>query len=177
MTRRRRCRGCLLVAGTALAAVAPASAASQLRPEQETGWRAVEIGVRVGYDNALREELVGGLLRIPILPNGSIELVPSADVTFLSGLKEYQLNAEAIYLWLSPDGGLYAGGGFGFRNTIPPESPEGAREYITTYSLVVGLKLTNLPRVNPMLEFRRVFASDLEVDPQHFVIGLTVELW
>ena len=42
MTPRRRCRGCLLVAGAALAAVAPAPAASQLRPEQETGWRAVE---------------------------------------------------------------------------------------------------------------------------------------
>lgn len=137
--------------------------------------------MRVGYDNVQRQEVVGALLRIPILPNGSIELVPNADVTFLRGLKEYQLNAEAVYLWLSDDGGLYAGGGIGFRNTIPPIDPSlgppGGREYITTFGIVVGLKLTGLERVNPMVEFRRVFASDLAIDPQLFSIGVTLELW
>lgn len=161
----------------ALAALLPGAAAAQLGPGQRTGWPPAEIGVRVGFDNVQRQEVLGALVRIPILRNGSVELVPNADVTFLRGIKEYQLNAEAVYLWLSDDGGLYAGGGIGLRNTIPPTIPPGGRETITTFSLVVGLKLTGLERVNPMVEFRRVFASDLAVDPQLISIGVTLELW
>ena len=177
MSRLPRTWGRVLVACAALAAILPGSGAAQLTPEQSSGWRAVEIGARVGYDNVQREEVVGGLLRIPILPNGTVELVPNMDVTFLRGLKEYQWNAEAIYLWLSQDGGLYAGGGIGLRNTIPPGNAEGERENVTTFSLVLGLKITTLERVNPMLEFRRVFADDLAIDPQLFALGVTVEIW
>ena len=164
----------------ALTAVAPGSAAAQLAPQpqtQRTGWPAVEIGVRVGYDNIQRQEVVGALLRVPILPNGTIELLPSADVTFLRGLREYQFNADAVYLLAASDGGIYAGGGVGFRSTFPPANPSGGRETLTTFAVVVGLKLTNLSRVNPMFEFRRIFASELAVDPQLLSIGVTFELW
>jgi hypothetical protein len=160
-----------------VAALGPTAVAGQGGPrEQPTGWPAVEIGARVGYDNIQRQEVLGALLRIPVLPNGSLELLPSADVTFLRGLKEYQLNGEAAYLLAGREGGIYAGGGIGFRNTIPPAEPERGRQMLTTWSIVVGLKLS-VERVNPMIEFRRIFASELAVDPQLLSIGVTFELW
>ena len=175
---RAACAACVACAGTLLGALAPASLAAQLAPRQQsTGWPPVEIGVRVGYDNMQRQEVLGALLRIPVLPNRSVELVPNADVTFLRGLKEYQLNAEAVYLLTASEGGIYLGGGIGFRNTIPPLDPAAGRQTLTTWSIVVGVKLTGLERVNPMLEFRRIFAGDLEVDPQLLSLGVTFELW
>ena len=164
---------------TLAAAATPRSAAAQLGPQEESaGWPAVEIGARAGYDNVQRQEVLGALLRIPVLPNGTVELVPSGDVTFLRGLKEYQLNVEAVYLLLAADdGGLYLGGGMGLRNTIPSTNLTGGRDSFTTWSIVVGIKLMNLERVNPMLEFRRIFAGELAVDPQMLSIGVTFELW
>lgn len=166
------------VACVALGTLGPDAAAAQLSPQrQQGGWPPLEIGARVGYDNIQRQEVVGVLLRIPVLPNRTIELLPSADVTFLRGLKEYQFSADAVYVFASADGGLYAGGGIGLRSTFPPATPPQGRQTITTFALVAGLKLTNLNRVNPMLEFRRIFASELVVDPQLLSIGVTFELW
>jgi hypothetical protein len=167
-----------VVACVALGTLGPEAAAAQLAPRpQQGGWPPVEIGARVGYDNVQRQEVVGMLLRIPVLPNRTIELVPSADVTFLRGFKEYQFNADAVYVFAAADGGLYAGGGIGLRSTFPPVNPPQGRQTITTFAVVAGLKLTNLNRVNPMIEFRRIFASELVVDPQLFSIGVTFELW
>ena len=165
------------LATAAFAGLAPASLGAQLRPEERSGWPPVEIGVRVGYDNIQRQEVLGALLRIPVLPNRSLELLPNADVTFLRGLKEYQLNAEAVYLLAAEDGGIYAGGGIGFRSTIVPSDPAAGRQTLTTWSIVVGIKLMNLERVNPMLEFRRIFVRELVVDPQLLSLGVTFELW
>jgi hypothetical protein len=167
------------LAACAIAVLLPASASGQLRPQPGTrpGWPPVEIGIRVGYDNLQHEELVGALLRVPVLPNGSVELMPNADVTFLRGLKEYQLNLEAVYLLTAGEGGFYLGGGMGFRSTILPEDLTAGRQTITTWSLVLGLKLAAFERVNPMIEFRRIFASELVVDPQPISLGVSLELW
>jgi hypothetical protein len=156
---------------------APAGAAAQLPPQAgPSGWPAVEIGARVGWDNSQRQEVVGAVVRVPILRNGSVELLPNADVTFLRGVKEYQLNAEAVYVLTEGDGGIYAGGGVGLRDAVSRSDPT-ARETITTFSIVVGIKFSGLERINPLLEFRRVFASELVVDPQMISIGVTFELW
>jgi len=171
-----RARGSMVAAALAVALV-PIAAAGQLSRPAEQGWPAVEIGARVGYDNAQRQEVVGALLRIPILRNGTIELLPNADVTFLEGVKEYQLNAEAVYLLTGGDGGFYVGGGVGLRDAISRSDPGGARETLTTFSVVVGLKLSGLGRIHPLLEFRRVFASEFVVDPQMLSLGVTFALW
>jgi hypothetical protein len=169
--------GPAVLAGALAWAIVPTVAGAQLRPQAEQGgWPAVEIGARVGYDNSQRQEVVGALVRIPILRNGSVELVPNADVTFLRGVKEYQLNGEAVYVLTEGDGGIYAGGGVGLRDAVSRSDPS-ARETITTFSIVVGIKFSGLERVNPLLEFRRIFASELVVDPQMLSIGVTLELW
>ena len=166
-------------AGAVAALLAALPAHAQPRPPggSAQGWPAVEIGARAGFDNQQRQEVLGALLRIPVLRNGHVELLPNADVTFLRGLKEYQLNLEAAYLLAGREGGPYLGGGVGFRNTIPPNDPTAERQTLTTFGLVVGIKFGGLGRVRPFLEFRRVFASDLAVDPQLLSFGVTFALW
>jgi hypothetical protein len=136
----------------------------------------MEIGIRAGYDNGLREELVGALLRVPVLASGRVEFMPNMDITFLRGLKEYQYNIEAVYLTV-PGEGVYVGGGMGFRSTILPSDPAAGRQTITTWNLVIGAKFEINERLNAMVEFRRAFASDLAVDPQQISLGASIELW
>jgi len=156
-------------------AAAPRAAAAQGQPQE--GWPAPEIGIRGGYDNGQRQEVLGALLRIPVVRNGHVELMPSGDVTFLPGLKEYQFDAEAVYLLSGRDGGFYGGGGIGLRNTIPASDLEGGRQTFTTYSVVVGVKFVDLGPLNLLFEYRRVFADEFAVDPQLIVLGLTLPVW
>jgi hypothetical protein len=164
----------------ALALAPPATASAQLARlpgDSGTGWPAMEAGLRAGYDNGVREEFAGALLRIPLLRSGRVELMPNMDVTFYRALKEYQYNLEAIYLSVPRTGGLYAGGGVGFRNTILPSDPAAGRQTITTWNIVLGAKFGGEDRLHPMLEFRRIFTSDLAVDPQQVSLGATLTLW
>jgi len=167
-----------VVACAALAvALRTGGAAAQAPIEPQESWPAPEIGVRFGYDNSQKEEVLGALLRIPVLRNGHVELMPGGDVTFLRGLKEYQLNIEAVYLQAGRDGGFYGGGGIGWRNTLPPSDLEGDKQTFTTYSIVAGLKLTGVGPLSFLFEFRRIFASDLGVDPQLLALGVAIRLW
>jgi hypothetical protein len=179
MTRINLFRAALAVA--VAATLLPQGALAQLGripgDEVPAGWPPIEIGARIGYDNSQRNEVAGAMLRIPVHPSAHVEVLPSLDVTFLRGLREYQYNFEAVYLTAGRSGGLYGGGGIGFRNTIVPSDPDAGRRMLTTYSIVVGAKFGGDGRVNPVLEFRRVFASDLAVDPQQVTLGATVELW
>ena len=160
-----------------VAALGAGGAAAQAPAEPQQGWPAPEIGVRFGYDNSQQQEVLGALLRIPVLRNGHVELMPGGDVTFLRGLEEYQLNIEAVGLLSGRDGGFYGGGGIGWRNTLPPDDLEGEKQTFTTYSIVGGVKLTGVGPLSLLFEFRRIFASDLAVDPQTFGIGATIPLW
>jgi hypothetical protein len=180
----RRSTGAHLAAAVALllGALAPPSLSAQLRAEEEeTGWPALEVGARVGLMNVQQDFVLGGLLRIPVWRTGHAELLPSADVTFLGPFNEYQVNLEAAYLLMGRNGGPYVGGGIGFRSTIPPAGPGSgtvaSRRWLTTYNILVGLKLTGLGPVNPLVEFRRAFVSDLEIDPQVLSLGASVMLW
>ncbi|MEX2049586.1 MAG: hypothetical protein WEB90_08425 [Gemmatimonadota bacterium] len=173
----RRLRTALVAAATLAAPAAASAQLARLPGDSAGGWPAIEIGIRAGYDNGLREELVGALLRVPVLPSGRVELMPNMDVTFLRGLKEYQYNLDAVYLTVPGEGGLYAGGGIGLRSTILPSDPAAGRQTITTWNLVIGAKFEMGERLNPMVEFRRAFTSDLAVDPQQISLGATIELW
>jgi hypothetical protein len=177
MSARRRAGLGATWALVALAAGPLVAAAQPGPPEAEAGWPPLEIGARVGLTNIQQDFVLGALLRVPVWRTGHVEVLPSADITFLGPLEEYQFNLEAVYLLLGRDGGPYLGGGIGLRNTLPPSNPTGSRETLTTYNVVVGLKLTGLGRVNPMFEFRRAFVPDLAVDPQLLSLGATIMLW
>lgn len=162
--------------GTLLALVLlflPAGAAAQ----SGSGWSPAQVGLRVGYDNNANATVVGAQLRLPVLPAGWLELVPSGDVTFLPGLKEYQFNGDAVFVLGGRRGGLYGGGGVAVRSSV--FDADGDRETRTGTNLVVGLTTRALLADVPLgvqIEARWVFL-DADFDPRLFSFGVNVPLW
>ena len=120
--------------------------------------------------------MIGALVRIPVLPSGTVEIVPNADVTFLPGIKEYQLNLDAVYVTGGGRGGLYAGGGIGSRNSRYSPDPAVSRRNDLTFSVVAGARLGG-PRFRPELEIRWILQSEYVRAPRPAMIGLSVALW
>jgi hypothetical protein len=141
------------------------------------GWAPPSAGVRVGYDDSQQGYMVGALIRVPVLRNGSVELMPNADVTFLPDFKEYQVNFELVYLTAGREGGLYAGGGLGFRNSTFSGDPNADRRTERTFSVVAGVRLGGLGFLRPQLETRWILQDEWSRDPRHVAIGLALRLW
>lgn len=166
----------VLLAGVSLAVGdVAAQIGSGAEDETATGWAPPSVGVRFGYDNQQQTQMLGAQLRLPIVPGGEVELMPSMDISFLRGLKEYQYNFEAVYVLDGRAGGLYAGGGVGLRNSIFTDGL--GRRTELGYSAVVGLRLVNLGFVVPQLEYRWIFISDAPVTFQQLTIGVSIALW
>ena len=152
------------------------------RQPAAAAWPSVTIGAKAGYDSKARGEVLGAQLRIPLLRNGTVELMPTADVTFLTGLKEYQYAVEALYLLSGRRGGLYVGGGLAFRNTIYavdpnlPADPNLPRETRQGYSVVVGTKFGGSGGFGAQLEIRWVFIKQSPIDPQVVTFGVNIPL-
>lgn len=140
-------------------------------------WPAAQAGLRFGYDQSARGEVAGAQLRIPVLRNGRVELVPNADVTFLSRLKEYGVNVDAVYVTGGARGGLYLGGGVAFRNSVFGPDPQGARETDTGFGIVLGAKAGGPSGIGTQLEFRWIFLPDRDYEPRAITVGLNVPLW
>lgn len=169
----------LLTFGTPLA-----SEGQLTGPDEPTTapWPSITIGAKAGYDNNANAELLGAQLRLPLLRNGSLELMPSADVTFVTGLREYQYSLEALYNLGGPRGGAYFGGGLAFRNTIYGRDANRPRETRRGYSGVVGTKFEADARFGVQIEFRWVFVSEAAgdevspIDPQVVTFGINIPL-
>jgi hypothetical protein len=173
-------RLCSLVLVAVCALPAPALQAqfrAGAQEEQATGWPPPAVGVRVGFDNAQSSPMVGAALRIPVLPSGWVELLPNADITFLSGFKVYQVNFEAVYLTQARRGGFYVGGGVGVRNGIFSADPNGPRRSERTFSAVAGVRLGGLGRVRPDVEVRWIFQDEQARDPRVVAAGVSLALW
>ena len=133
------------------------------------------MGIRLGSDNNQRDEVVGAGVRLPVLPGGEIELMGNADVTFLRNLKEYEFNAEVVYVHGGRAGGLYAGGGLGFRNTVFPDSVDRRTEL--GYTLVAGVRFATLGIIVPQVETRWIFIEDAPLTYQTLTVGVNLALW
>jgi hypothetical protein len=159
--------------------LAPAVAEAQLGGAQADapGWSPASIGVRGGYDNSQKGWMAGGYVGIPILPNGMVELLPGFDVTFLQGFDEYQTNLEVVYFTGDRQGGLMAGGGVGFRNSVFGPDPTAERRTEMTFSLVLGARLGNLGRLRPQVETRWILQDEWPRDPRHVSVGAGFALW
>ena len=144
-------------------------------PPGPGGWTPPSFGLRLGWDQRQREEVVGAYLRLPILPTGELEVMGSADVTFLLNLKEYQYNVEIVYVLDGRAGGLYGGGGFGMRNTIYPNKVERTTEL--GYTAVVGFRLVGLGFLVPQVEYRWAFIHQAPFTYQNLTIGVSVAPW
>jgi len=163
-----------LLASTALATQ---GLGAQVGPEAEDPgvWAPPSFGLRVGLDNKRRRNVVGAQVRLPIVPGGEIELMPSVDVTFLVGLREYQYNVEGVYVWDGRAGGLYGGGGLGFRNSVFADGA--GRKTELGYTAVVGFRLVGLGLIVPQLEYRWVFVDAAPITYQQLTIGVNLALW
>ena len=146
-------------------------------PIDTTGWAPASIGVRGGYENELQGWMVGGFVGIPVRSNGSVELVPSGDVTFLPGFEEYQGNLELVYVTGGRRGGLIAGGGMGMRNSVFGPDPDAARRTVTTFSLMIGVRLGAVGRFRPQVEGRWILQDEWAGDPRHASVGVGFALW
>ncbi len=169
-----------------LTLITPLATEGQRRrgPQQPaaTSWPSITIGAKAGYDNNANGEVLGAQLRVPILRSGAVEVMPSADVTFLRGLKEYQYALDALYLVAGRQGGPYIGGGLAFRNTIYGADPNVPRETRLGYSVVAGATFGGAGSFRPQLEIRWVFISDSGLDdfspvnPQVVTFGVNIPL-
>ncbi len=146
------------------------------RQPAAAAWPSITIGVKAGYDNNANGEVLGAQLRIPLIRTGIVELMPTADVTFLTRLKEYQYAVEALYLLSGRSGGLYVGGGLAFRNTIFGTNPNLPRETRRGYSVVVGTKFGGGGSIGAQVEIRWVFIDQSPIDPQVVTFGVNLPL-
>lgn len=179
----RRAVGRALVVIAAAGPIVHAPAVAQFRePGQsaggpDTSWPAVSVGPRIGYDQGSMGELVGLQVHVPILRSGHVELMPNADVTFLTGLREYQFNAEAVYLTGGRRGGIYAGGGLAFRNSIYGSDPETPRSTERGYSVVAGVRSIGTGPFGVQLEVRWTFLDVAVRNPRSISLGINFQLW
>ena len=115
-------------------------------------------------------------LRLPLVRDGKLELVPHANVTFATGLKEYAYGAELVLVPAGRRGGLYGGGGIAYRNTIFGTGVSDERQTFTGFSGVIGLKSGTGGAVGSQIELRWVFLDDAPVDPRVITFGVNIAL-
>ena len=146
-----------------------------------TGWAPVSIGGHAGYDGASARgsELVGVALHVPLVRSGSVALIPSAEMTFFTGAKEYQYSADVVWVSGGRQGGLYVGGGIGRRDSVIESSEAEPRREFTTYGIVAGVQ-TGIGRVDARLQVRWLFLQGLttaDYAPVPFSLGIALPLW
>jgi hypothetical protein len=175
----RRRRALLPVAALVAACLLTPDPARAQRPGGDTAapWPPVSVGARFGYDQSANGEVVGAQVRIPVLRSGVLEVVPNADVTFLSRLREYGLNVDVVYVRGGSRGGFYLGGGFAMRNSVFGIDPGQERSNEPGYGAVVGLKTGAGPGIGTQVEFRWSFLPGVDYDPRAVTLGVNIPLW
>jgi len=154
----------------------PALAFAQGAPGGSSrGWAPVLLGVRFGYDNNSTGSVAGAQVRIPVIPSGYAELVPNGEITFHPGLREYDYALDLVGVSGGRRGGIFAGGGVTWRNTLY-DGP--GRETKVWGDVVAGVRTGRLGRVplSAQLELRWVFLRG-PVDPRLLTFGVNFPLW
>lgn len=143
------------------------------------GWAPISVGVHGGYDDASRGEVIGAHASVPVVRSGRIELMPSYDLTFLSGAKEHQYGLEAVYVTGGRTGGLYLGGGVGYRDTVIDATAAEPRQTVFGYSVVAGVKSGSGGAFVTKLQLRWIFLQNTVADfrPVPFTLGVSFPLW
>lgn len=167
-----------LVLAALVVALVPNAATAQGvgSPDTGRGWAPVLVGLRAGYDSQSTRSVVGAQIHLPVLPSGYVELIPNGSITFLTGLKEYQTGVEAVAVSGGAGGGIYAGGGLGWRSTIYGDATR--REWRSSPTVVVGARTGNDfgPPLGAQIEVRWVFL-DGPYTPRVLTMGVNFPLW
>lgn len=140
------------------------------------GWPNPWAGIRVGWDYNNQATVLGAQLRIPVLPTGHVELVPNGDITFLTGLREYQGGVDAVAVSGGRRGGVFAGVGLAWRNTVWDEgSPRRTRTAPVTVAGVWSNRMAGAP-FGTQLEVRWTWL-DRAFKPRVLSLGVNFPLW
>jgi hypothetical protein len=142
-------------------------------------WAPVAFGLRAGWqqDPIANGSLLGGELRVPLLRNGIVELVPSADFVWLPTTEESQYNADVLFVPQGPQGGVFAGGGVGWRDSPYGASAAGdLRETYFGVNLVVGGR-TPIGPLQLTAALRWTFLRGSDYSPNTLTLGLNYPLW
>ncbi len=170
----------LLIAIAAVLATVPAALDAQVRrgrqAEEAPRWAPIAIGGKVGWDSRANGETLGGHVRIPVVRSGVFELYPSAEAVFLPGTKEYQYNVDAAYVPGGVRGGVFAGGGLAWRDSVIGTGVGDPRETFFGFNAFGGGK-TNLGRVQVEFVLRWTFLNDTSYQPNSAAIGINLPLW
>lgn len=160
----------------AMVAALPGALAGQARsaPGAGTGWTPIAAGIHGGYDYTSTSYLVGAQIRIPLHPSGYLQVVPNGDIVFQPRLKEYLAGATVVGVSGGRRGGIYAGGGLTWRNTLQ----EGVRTTKRSPTIVVGVLSPTLFGVpfSTQLEVRWV-RVDTPLKPKLLSFGVNFPLW
>ena len=143
---------------------------------QEGGWAPAWAGFRGGWDYEATAPVIGIQLRVPAIPSGRLEVVPTADVTFLDGLREYQAGVDAILVSGGRRGGVYVGGGLAWRNSVYTVGND--RETRRAPVVVVGARTGAMMGApfGTQVEMRWV-RLDGPYDPRILSLGVNFPLW
>jgi len=142
-------------------------------------WAPVAIGIRFGWeqDRIVNGSMFGGEVRIPVLRSGRVEIVPSADMIWLRNAKEYQYNADVLFVPQGPRGGVFLGGGVGWRDSVYGGVTDGVpRKTYLGYNLVVGGR-TAIGPVQLAATLRWIFLDGTDYSPNALTLGLSYPLW
>lgn len=165
--------------GTVLVVV-PATLDAQVRrgrqAEQAPPWAPIAIGAKVGWDSRANGEVLGAHVRIPVLRSGVLELFPSAEAIFLPGTKEYQYNIDAAWVPGGVRGGVFAGGGLGWRDSVIGAGVGDPRETFFGFNAFGGGK-TNLGPIQVEFILRWTFLNDTAYQPNSAALGINLPLW
>ncbi|MDX1494889.1 MAG: hypothetical protein R3253_12550, partial [Longimicrobiales bacterium] len=110
-----------------------------------------------------------------VVRSGVVEVIPSADVVFLAGAKDYQYALEAAWVSGGARGGAFFAGGVALRDT-PLEAEEGERNTFFGFSLGAGAR----SGVGPLefeVNIRWVFLNDTAYRPNMASIGVGYPFW
>lgn len=136
-------------------------------------WAPIAIGVRAGYDQTARGQLVGAHIRIPILRNGIVELNPNAERILLSGPDDTAYNLDVAFVPGGVRGGLTLGAGIGWRETVVGL---GETNRFFGYNFVLGGK-TFLGPFQLEAAIRWALLRDTTYDPNSVSLGLNYLFW
>jgi len=170
----------LLIALTALLLTVPSALDAQVRRgrqvEEAPRWAPVAIGAKIGWDSRANGEILGAHVRVPVVRSGTFELYPSVEAVFLPGTKEYQYNLDAAWVPGGARGGVFAGGGLGWRDSVIGSDLGDPRQTFFGFNAFGGGK-TNLGRVQVEFVLRWTFLNDTSYQPNSAAIGINLPLW
>lgn len=169
-----------MAAALVLLAVSAAQIDAQVRRgrqvNEEARWASPAIGIRGGWDQRANAEVLGLQLRIPVVRSGVLEVIPSTDVAFLSGAKDYQYSAEMAWVPGGVRGGVFFAGGVAWRDTPLGRVVSTGRNTFFGYVLGAGAKSAVGP-VEFEVGVRWTFLNDTTYRPNLASIGINYPFW